>query len=753
MPPLPTAALIRRSLLRYGIVLVCSVIATLLTAVSLPFIDQGRFVFFTAAVVMSAWYGGLLPGLLQAAIAVLLVDYLFINPGYFLTSPADIIQFSLFAVTAGLISWIEESRRHVMMEAETERRRVTLILNTIADGVSVQDPDGRITYANDAAAQLVGLQTGDEMIGKTAAEMRREFVMYTEDGQRLEPSATPRARVFAEARRTEMRLRLAFENGQPDRWLHLKSAPLLDEAGEVQAAVNVFADITERYAHQQQLEAQERHLRRVLNSLFVFVGVMTPDGVLIEANEAALAAGGITPQDVLNKPFEEAYWWSYSPQVQAQLRDAIERARQGENVRYDVPVRMAGGRMMTIDFMLSPMCSEDGTVEYLIPSGVDLTQRIEIERERARLFALLDEQRVRLNNIIANIPAIIWEGHGLPDGGQAIDFVSAYAEKMLGYTTAEWREMPNFWRQITHPDDYEQAMQEAQDVFHQRRTGSVQFRCVTRDGKAIPVEAYSSVVLDERTGTSRVFGVLMDISQRKSAEDAIARYAAALRRSNLELQQFAYVASHDLQEPLRTIASYLQLLETRYKDKLDKDAQDFIYYAVDGATRMKKLINDLLVYSRVDRADEPHKPTPLTTVLDRVVSQLQVTIADNNATITHDPLPTLTVDENQMVQLLQNLIGNAIKYKGDHPPHIHIGARRDKTEWIITVRDNGIGIEPQYLERIFIIFQRLHSVRQYPGTGIGLAICKKIVERHNGRIWAESVPGEGTTIAFALPAD
>ncbi|MCA9971272.1 MAG: hypothetical protein KC425_13695, partial [Anaerolineales bacterium] len=223
-------------------------------------------------------------------------------------------------------------------------------------------------------------------------------------------------------------------------------------------------------------------------------------------------------------------------------------------------------------------------------------------------------------------------------------------------------------------------------------------------------------------------------------------------RSNRELEQFAYVASHDLQEPLRMVTSYLQLLQRRYRGQLDANADEFIAYAVDGAERMKVLINDLLAYSRVGTRGKPLAPADAEALLQRALDNLQLSIAETGARVHHDPLPAILADDGQFVQLLQNLIGNAIKFRGAAPPEVHVGVTRQDAQWRFAVSDNGIGFEPQFAERIFVIFQRLHTRSEYGGTGIGLAICKKIVERHGGQIWAESTPDVGTTIYFTLPA-
>jgi signal transduction histidine kinase len=234
-------------------------------------------------------------------------------------------------------------------------------------------------------------------------------------------------------------------------------------------------------------------------------------------------------------------------------------------------------------------------------------------------------------------------------------------------------------------------------------------------------------------------------------EEKVQDRTAALQRSNQELRQFAYVASHDLQEPLRTVSLYLQLIEKHYNDKLDNDGREFINFAVDGATRMRDLINALLLYSRVDTKTQNFTQVDSQKAFEEACKLLAVAIAEADATITHDPLPQIRADEQLVIQLFQNLISNGIKYRSSRKPEIHIGARHEKDEWVFCIQDNGIGIEKQYLERIFIIFQRLHNRDDYPGTGIGLAVCKKAVDLHGGRIWAESEIGKGTTFYFTLP--
>jgi len=235
------------------------------------------------------------------------------------------------------------------------------------------------------------------------------------------------------------------------------------------------------------------------------------------------------------------------------------------------------------------------------------------------------------------------------------------------------------------------------------------------------------------------------------AEEALRQTAEDLQRSNRDLEQFAYVASHDLQEPLRAVGGYVKLLQLRFPEKLDAKAREYVAGAFEGATRMEQLITDLLAFSRVGTRGDTFRPANLEDTLGQALRNLEASIKSDHAVVTHDPLPTLAVDAGQVRQLFQNLIGNAIKFHGEQPPSIHVGAQRQDGRWVFSVRDNGIGIDPQYFERIFQIFQRLHTRKRYAGTGIGLAICKKIVERHGGAIWVESQPGQSTTFYFSIP--
>ena len=277
-----------------------------------------------------------------------------------------------------------------------------------------------------------------------------------------------------------------------------------------------------------------------------------------------------------------------------------------------------------------------------------------------------------------------------------------------------------------------------------------------KNGHYVPVLTRGFALRREDDGAAQRFtGTITDLTELKAMEASLHEAIGELRRSNQELEQFAYVASHDLQEPLRMVASYTQLLARRYSDKLDQDAQDFIGYAVDGATRMQELIQDLLVYSRVTTHGAPSAPVDVQAALDEALTNLETAIAESGAEVTADDLPSVQGDRTQVVQLLQNLIGNGIKFhRPEVSPHVHVSVRPDPDNgalWMFQVADDGIGIDPKHAEHVFVIFRRLHGRQEYPGTGIGLALCKRIVERHGGAIWVSPDTVQGTTVSFTLP--
>jgi PAS domain S-box-containing protein len=394
--------------------------------------------------------------------------------------------------------------------------------------------------------------------------------------------------------------------------------------------------------------------------------------------------------------------------------------------------------------------------------------------ERDELFRLITEKAADMIAVVNT-------------SGQRVYNSPSY-ERIMGYSPEELGATSSF-EQI-HPDDREKIKAAGAEASRSGVGRRIEYRMRHKDGSWRFLESTASTILDGQGRVDKLVIVNRDITDRKGAETALQEYqihleelvemrtaeltraneqlglditernrvqqeltrkVEELARSNADLEQFAYVASHDLQEPLRMVISYTQLLARRYRGKLDTPADEFIGFAVDGASRMQQLIQDLLSYSRLTIRGKALQFTESGAACNAALENLRESIKNSNAEVNVGPLPTVLADATQLAQLFQNLIGNAIKYRNKRRPEIRVSARPNGNEWVFSVQDNGIGIEPQYFERVFQMFQRLHTRKDYSGTGIGLAICRKIAERHGGRIWVESHPGKGSTFLFTIP--
>jgi PAS domain S-box-containing protein len=367
--------------------------------------------------------------------------------------------------------------------------------------------------------------------------------------------------------------------------------------------------------------------------------------------------------------------------------------------------------------------------------------RLRAAKERAEEALRQSEERYR--GLVELSPEAV-----LVNRNDRIVLVNPAGLQLFGASSGEQLLGKSFF-ELFHADYHALKRERIGKMLAGHRTPVLEEKIVRLDGIAVDVEVAGAPVTDQ--GERAVLLLVRDITERKRAEAALQQTAAELERSNRDLEQFAYVASHDLQEPLRAVGGYVKLLQHRFPDKLDAKSRGYIAGAFEGATRMERLITDLLAFSRIGTRGGNFVHADLDAVLPQALGNLQAGIESARATITHDSLPTLCVDATQMMQLFQNLIGNALKFQGESPPRIHVGAQRQDGRWLFFVRDNGIGIEPQYFEKIFKVFQRLHTRTDYPGTGIGLAICKKIVERHGGTIWVESQLEQGSTFYFTIP--
>ena len=411
----------------------------------------------------------------------------------------------------------------------------------------------------------------------------------------------------------------------------------------------------------------------------------------------------------------------------------------------DVPLLVVSAKD---DMPLGAAAVRAGAHEHLVrhlltPHWLQRALLHALERHAAARTLRGSEERYRLlfNSGPDAILVLQWEGSLL----SRLLEVNDVACQRLGYRREELLQLS--LADIAGNQLTEQAR--LRELMESEKSAIFELSLVARDGTVLPAEVGAHLFEFDRRPA--VLAVVRDISERQRTEEKLRRALEQATRSNQELEQYAYVASHDLQEPLRMVQSYVQLLQERYQGKLDKEADEFIGYAVQGADRMKALIEDLLSLSRVGTRGKPLEGVESGAALDEALANLQPATEKSGAQITRDPLPRVTADAGQLEQVFQNLVGNAIKFHGERP-EVHVSARREGPCWVFSVRDNGLGIDQRYFERIFVIFQRLHGRDEYPGTGIGLATCKKIVERHGGRIWVESEPGKGSTFSFTLPA-
>jgi PAS domain S-box-containing protein len=440
------------------------------------------------------------------------------------------------------------------------------------------------------------------------------------------------------------------------------------------------------------------------------------------------------------------------PYTQEEAVRRVRRAAAGERQVFEWLAKDRAGRRFWVEVSLKR--ATIGGQERLLALVHDISARKQAEREHAERVreqaarAVAEATRAHFQSLLEAAPDAIV----VVDGAGRIVLVNSQAEVLFGYPRVELLGqlvellVPEGIR-VTH---LARRAAYAGQPDPPSKAASLAMRGRRRDGSEFPAEiSLSPLETDEGP---LVISIVRDITERTRITEQLQQQAADLARSNADLQQFAYVASHDLQEPLRMVASYTQLLARRYQGKLDADADEFIAFAVDGATRMQHLIEDLLAYSRVGTRGKQFASTDVNVVVSRVLRDLQGTIDGSRAVVTRDDLPTVDADAVQLGEVFQNLIANALKFRGAEDPRVRVSAERDGNTWRFAVRDNGIGIEPRHAERIFVIFQRLHARADYPGTGIGLAICKRIVERHGGKIWVDSRPGAGSTFSFTLPA-
>ena len=505
----------------------------------------------------------------------------------------------------------------------------------------------------------------------------------------------------------------------------------------------VYDDITERKLVEQALRESQRQQKAILDNIPDIAWLKDRESKFIAVNEAFGRACGVKPEDLVGRTDHDIWPKDLAERYRA---DDAEVMRSGMRKCVEEPLVDAGGVMTWIETIKTPIYDDKGNVIGTTGIARDIMERKKTEERRRRTEEALRESEEKYRTLYANVPVGLYRNTSGPHGKFLI--ANQAIARMFGYSSPEEFMTCKVSDLYVDPGE-RKAFSDL--IMAQGRVSGVELRLKKKDGMPIWGSVSASVVRDPHGGVVYFDGMIEDITARKQAEEDLRKTAEDLKRSNQDLEQFACVASHDLQEPLRMVTNYLQLLERRYKDKIGEDGGEFIAYAMEGAARMKNLINDLLEFSRVGTSERPFTAVDSAAAFRNALSNLEVTIKESGASVTHDPLPMVNADEKQLVQLFQNLVANAIKFRSAEAPRIQVSASQKGSEWIFSVRDNGIGIDPRFAGRIFVLFQRLHGKEEYPGTGIGLALCRKIVERHGGRIWMESAPGKGATFFFTLP--
>ena len=618
-----------------------------------------------------------------------------------------LLEDEIYQGTVGVLRDISTTAKRI--KCEQKLTQYETIVETIEDGIYVLSEDSRFVVVNQAYVEMTGYSR-EELLGShcslvvgtdvstEAAEQSMDLIETDEDATTIEANIvrSDGTKIPAESRFT----------------------PIISDNREFRGTVGVVRDVSERNGREQELQKYETIVETVEDGIYV----LDENGHLTMVNQSFADMLGYSPKEL-----EGAHAADVVDKVVHHTAKGIEEEivqGNADNPSLEATVKTAAGDRIPAEATFAVLPSESKERERV---GVvrDITERK--EREQA-----LEESEQRYRTLINHFPGAVGlyneEFEYTVAGGELFESLEISHDEVVGSTIYE-----------RYPDDLVERIEPYFKAVFDGESNTFEEQFHSRDlwAHTLPV----------RNSDCDIFaGMLMvqDITERKE-------YQRKIEASNERLEQFAYAASHDLQEPLRMITSYLKLVDRRYGDKLDEDGREFIEFAVDGADRMQNMIEGLLNYSRVESQGDSFEPVDLDTVFENTVDDLQVKIAESNAEISSEPLPQVHGDAGQLRQVFQNLLSNAITYSGTEKPQMYVTSVMEDEEVIVSVRDEGVGINVDDQNRIFEVFQRLHSHEEYSGTGIGLALCDRIIERHGGNIWVESEPGEGSTFSFTLP--
>ena len=624
---------------------------------------------------------------------------------------------------------------------ESEARYKTLVEN-IPQKIFMKNRDYEYMEINENFARDLGISP-EKIVGKVDYDF---FSKELADKYRADD-----VRIFKTGKAEELEERYVVAGKET--WVNTVKTPVRDKNGEIVGLLGIFRDITERKQAEEALQASETRFKTMFNGAPLGIALIDSlTGHIYSVNPMFSKIAGRSMEEMAHID-----WMSitHPDDVQEDLDNmALLNAGKVPGFQMEKRYLLPDGTPVWINMTIAPIYVEDKAQPRHLCMIEDITERKEIEaglektrQELAVIKMAADEVSELAENVINTVRepliALDQDLRVVKVSSSFYEFFKVEPENTVGQLiydlgNKQW-DIPKL-RELLETIIPQKATFDNYEVEHD-------FATIGKRTMLLNARQIQRVLGKERI----ILLAIEDITERKRAEDKLHGVLTELERSNKDLEQFASIASHDLQEPLRMVASYTQLLAERYENQLDEKAKKYIAYAVEGAIRMQRLVNDLLVYSRVSTRGNPLETTDSHSILGEVIRNLAAAIEESKAIVTNEELPMVRADASQIEQVFQNLLANAIKFRGENSPHIHVSVRDEGREWVFSVRDNGIGIERQYADRIFVIFQRLHTRQEYPGTGIGLAVCKRIVERHGGRIWFESVPGKGSTFFFTVP--